>query len=275
MANFEISSLASLEAVGLSVAFVAGNRTINEKNIKSKMSSFEEFKCNLVPLLYVKGEKAVAEGCKLVDSESGEDIDNAKAGSYIVVLDGQHRFKAAMKSGLSHDKIYLFEDYSNADTKKLLATSNVDSFPWNASDFIGGAVLFNPNDEIAKFAKILTDKGFPSSTISHILCFKAGKITKRQYAKIMQGGKIDIEECDVERGKAFIKSARTKFDAGFISKRYLITVVENLSHKNGYKPVLKAIESLSENDLNRIHAAKSDDKTTVIKACLEAYLPEN
>lgn len=270
--NFEIRSLASLEAAGFSVAFVAGNRSINEKNIKSKKSSFEEFKCNLVPLLYVSGEKAVADGCKLVDSFTGKGIDSSKAESYIVVLDGQHRFTAAMDSELSHDNIYLFEDYSGADTKKLLATSNVDSFPWNASDFIGGAVLFNPENEMAKFAKKLTDLEYPSSTISHILCFKAGKITKRQYAKIMQGEIVKIDECDIERANQFLESARSKFKDEFISKRYLITVVESLSIKNGYVNVFKAIKALEENDVKRILAAKSDDKTSVIKTCLEAKL---
>ena len=202
MENFVIRSLASLEAEGFSVAFVAGNRSINEKNIKSKKGSFDEFKCNLVPLLYVSGEKAVKDGCTIVDSSTGKDIEKAKADSYIVVLDGQHRFTAAMECELSHDRIYLFEDYSGADTKKLLATSNVDSFPWNASDFIGGAVLFNPENEMAKFAKELTDLDYPSSTISHILCFKGGKITKRQYAKIMQGESVSIDECDIDASKS-------------------------------------------------------------------------
>jgi hypothetical protein len=274
MENFVIYSLASLEAEGFSVAFVAGNRSINEKNIKSKKGSFEEFKCNLVPLLFVKGEKAVADGCTLVDSTSGKEIQNAKADSYIVVLDGQHRYTAAIESELPHERIYLFEDYSGANTKKLLATSNVDSFPWNASDFIGGAVLFNPENEMAKFAKELTDLDYPSSTISHILCFKGGKITKRQYAKIMQGESVSIDECDIERGKLFLESARTKFKDEFISKRYLITVVESLSIKNGYVNVFKAIEALDEKDIKRILAAKSDDKTSVIKTCLEAILKE-
>jgi hypothetical protein len=40
MENFVIYSLASLEAEGFSVAFVAGNRSINEKNIKSKKGFF-------------------------------------------------------------------------------------------------------------------------------------------------------------------------------------------------------------------------------------------
>lgn len=275
MENFVIRSLASLEAEGFSVAFVAGNRSINEKNIKSKKGSFDEFKCNLVPLLYVSGEKAVKDGCTIVDSSTGKDIEKAKADSYIVVLDGQHRFTAAMECELPHDRIYLFEDYSGADTKKLLATSNVDSFPWNASDFIGGAVLFNPENEMAKFAKELTDLDYPSSTISHILCFKGGKITKRQYAKIMQGEKVEIDECDIERGKLFLKSARTKFKDEFIGKRYLITVVESLSIKNGYLNVFKAIEALDERDVKRILAAKSDDKSSVIRTCLEANLKEN
>ena len=124
-----------------------------------------------------------------------------------------------------HDRIYLFEDYSGADTKKLLATSNVDSFPWNASDFIGGAVLFNPENEMAKFAKELTDLDYPSSTISHILCFKGGKITKRQYAKIMQGEKVEIDECDIERGKLFLKSARTKFKDEFIAAQIIMILM--------------------------------------------------
>jgi hypothetical protein len=155
--NLQMRTLASLISEGKKVAFISGNRNVNSKNITSKKESFGRFECNIVPLMYVNGTKAVEDGCNLVDASTEQIVDANKVSSYIAIVDGQHRYTAAMEKGISPEFLILFEDYTGANTKDLLATANIDSFAWNSSNYIDGAVLFNPENELAKFAKELSD----------------------------------------------------------------------------------------------------------------------
>ena len=68
--NLQMRTLASLISEGKKVAFISGNRNVNSKNITSKKESFGRFECNIVPLMYVSGTKAVEDGCKLVDADT-------------------------------------------------------------------------------------------------------------------------------------------------------------------------------------------------------------
>ena len=68
--NMQMRTLASLMRDGKKVAFISGNRGVNSKNITSKKESFGKFECNIVPLMYVDGTKAVKDGCNLVDAKT-------------------------------------------------------------------------------------------------------------------------------------------------------------------------------------------------------------
>ena len=65
-----IISLSELFNSGKKIAFIKGNRLVNNKNVKSKKASFEKFNMNLIPLMYVSGEKAIADGCTLIDAKT-------------------------------------------------------------------------------------------------------------------------------------------------------------------------------------------------------------
>ena len=60
--NKNIISVKDLYIAGKMIAFIKGNRSVNSKNISRKKKSFEKFGMNLVPLMYVDGQKAVNEG---------------------------------------------------------------------------------------------------------------------------------------------------------------------------------------------------------------------
>ena len=67
--------------------------------------------------MYVKGTKAVEDGCSLMTSK-GDAIPSEEADKYIVIVDGQHRYTAAIENGVSDEEIYLFESYAKASTKE-------------------------------------------------------------------------------------------------------------------------------------------------------------
>lgn len=270
--NLQMRTLASLIEEGKKVAFIAGNRSVNSKNITSKKESYGRFECNIVPLMYVKGTKAVQDECLLVDAKTGEPVEGNQVDSYVAIVDGQHRYTAAMEKGILPEFLILFEDYTEANTKDLLATANIDSFAWNSSNYIDGAVLFNPDNELAKFAKELSDLKYPITNIGKILCFASGKLGKKQFADIMAGKNVEIKGLNIERARKLLEVARNKFDDDFISTRYFIDVVISLQGDEGVKPLFEAIRNLPQKTVDRILDAKSDEKSAILENALKEHL---
>ena len=90
------------------VAFVDGNRAINENNVKKHMTSLEKFGRNLVRLLYVDANDV--EGYDIHDAATDEIVEKNNYSEYIVVLDGQHRFKAAMRLAADETKNFTLDN---------------------------------------------------------------------------------------------------------------------------------------------------------------------
>lgn len=102
--NKNIISVKDLYIGGKMIAFIKGNRSVNSKNISRKKKSFEKFGMNLVPLMYVDGQKAVNDGCTLVHPITKEDIPDEEASKYVAIVEGQHRYTAAEETGLEEVK---------------------------------------------------------------------------------------------------------------------------------------------------------------------------
>lgn len=271
--NLCMRTLATLKKEGKKVAFINGNRKTEDKNISSKKKSLKEFNYNIVPLMYVSGTKAVEDGCKLVDADTKVAVKDEDAVNYIVIIDGQHRYIAAIRNEMSTDNIILYENYTEANTKDLLAIANRDSKPWDSSNYINGAVLFDPENEIAKFANELSVKKFPISTIAKIMCFDSGKLGKSHFVKIMTHKEVKIESLNIERAKKFIAAAtESHFNDDFIISRYLIDVVIDLYKENDEDKIFDAIRKLSSEIVDEIQKAKPCDKSAIIKNALNSLM---
>lgn len=273
MKEFNICSLASLIKEGKVVAFVKGNRKVNRKNTCSKKRTLKDYHGNMTPLLYVDGIKAITDGCSLFNPVTEKDIPNSEAEKCIVILDGQHRYMAALESKLDLNNLIVYKDYTGASTKELLSVTNTDSFSWNGGDMVKGASLFSPENEVAQFASKLVDKEYSHSTIGYILCFAGGKLTKTHYSRIMRGEMIEVEY-NVKRAEEFLNSARKVFDDKFIKMRYLISAVADLTNKSqgDYSKWLNALEQFDEDDIKSIKDASSDNKNSEIKEALRKHL---
>ena len=266
-------SLATVIEKNLVVAFIEGNREIVKKNVQNKKDSFEDFHCNIIPILYVKGDKAVEDGCKLVDVDGNQIDDPEVIKKSIAIVDGQHRITAAIKNGFDPNTIILLEDYSEANTKKLIAGANCDSFTWNTKDYVGGAALMNPENKIAEFSKDLVNRKFSMSTLGLILFFESGKLGKKDFALLMEGKDIrNTGDCDLDRANAYMEAAQASFDDKFLAKHYLISGVARLSKKFGYAKVLEVLAQLSEPEAERIKTAKSDDAVNIVVEVLNNRL---
>ena len=250
-----ISTLKDIKNEGVNVCFIQGNRQVSNKNVKSKTASISKYGI-LVPLMYVKGTKAVEDGCSLMTSK-GDAIPSEEADKYIVIVDGQHRYSAAIENGVSDEEIYLFESYATATTKELLAEANVEVEKWKGEDYIAGATLAKPEDELLQFANSLSLRGFPISTISLILCWDKHKFTSKKLSKLMKGETVNIEY-KLERANAFL-DAMSNFTDKFVAKNYAINVVIDLSSEMGYKPVCEALSKISRATIQRIEGMTGEE----------------
>lgn len=263
MYNFK--SLADLSAQGFSPCFIYGNRPVTDKNVNSKMESVKKYGV-IIPLMYVKGTKAVTDGCSLVEIDGVTPIEATKAENYSAIIDGQNRYTAALKAGVAPDKIFLFECYSDHNTKDLLAEANIEVEGWKGSNFINGAMLSKPDDKLLQLAKKLSDDKFSMSTISKIISFdKSVKITAKVYADIMKGA--PIKEYNLEKSNCFLEAA-SKFTKSFVAKRYLIDSIIDLSIEDGYKPVCEALGRLTGETIKAIEKCKGEAIITEIKAAV-------
>ena len=274
--DLQLCSLANLEESGKKVAFILGNRPTSKKNLKQKEDSLKEFEMNLTPLVYINGEEVMSNGdstIHLANPITGDPIKDGDASNYVVIIDGQHRYKAALSVNLDKHNIILMKDYSGIGVRNLIARINNETCPWVASEWAFGAHMFNPDNEVAAFASRLAKEGFKSTTIGLILYFRKGVLGKKAFSDIMNGGNAE-EGYNIERADAFLTAARDKFEDKFIMKRYLIDVVSELSTQEGYHAVLNAISKLTKDNVRKITESKSDDVENVIKNILSEYMTE-
>ena len=187
MRTNEIFTLESRELnEGKKVAFVAGgvNRGIDKSNLKAKMKSIVE--CGqLMELVVVDGEDVVKDGLSLKDPVSGLPIDSSKANNYLVIIEGQHRYRAIMElrekdaknKKKYEDAMKKWQDNGSNEKDKpeeftpkapkqimakyplnneiliqtLISEMNNTSVKWEKGDFARQACAAYPNNEVLKF----------------------------------------------------------------------------------------------------------------------------
>lgn len=226
------------------VAFVDGNRAINENNVKKHVASLEKFGRNLVRLLYVDANDV--EGYDIHDAVTDEIVEKNNYSEYIVVLDGQHRFKAAMRlagdetknftlDNLRWDKVEL-DGHSFQD---VLIEVNTRTQPWKGSDYISGCVLNNPQNEIALFAKEVTSKGASAKTVNKYIFFE----DKFSWANAMKDEEV-LNKADLQRAKEIWKVVRT-FPDTIVKKSLVIDRIKEKGGKGYWKQELDKIVKLT------------------------------
>lgn len=187
MRTNEIFTLESRELnEGQKVAFIAGgvNRGIDKSNLKAKMKSIVE--CGqLMELVVVDGEDVVKDGLSLKDPVSGLPIDSSKANNYLVIIEGQHRYRAIMElrekdaknKKKYEDAMKKWQDNGSNEKDKpeeftpkapkqimakyplnneiliqtLISEMNNTSVKWEKGDFARQACAAYPNNEVLKF----------------------------------------------------------------------------------------------------------------------------
>lgn len=273
METKKIFTLEDVKAEGKAIAFVRGNRDIAAKNKNNKKSSLIKCCMNLVPMLLVEGKKAVEDGCKLMNPY-GEEIPDNAADSYYVVVDGQHRYTAAMelikdaenkevKPAITDKQLYFYLDYSGRNTMDLLSITNIESAKWAATDFAKGAVLLHPDDELIQFINEYAQKKMPISVISIYLYGKKDTLTNKHLAASLSTGKLDVKpEARLEFAKAILPRLQQLFVLGFYKTRYCADAINDalsLKGTQNSQGVVDALNSLNYVEIEEVGKLKGDD----------------
>lgn len=273
MEKKEIFTLADVRNEGKAIAFVYGNRDIAAKNKNNKKSSLTECSMNLVPMLLVKGEKAVEDGCTLMNPD-GTKIPNDAAGSYYVIVDGQHRYTAAMElmkdaekkdeePAITDEQLYFYLDYSGRNTKELLSITNIESAKWAATDYAKGAVLLNPADELIQFINKYAQKKMPISVISIYLYGKKDTLTNKHLAASLSSGSLDIKsEARLEFAKAILPRLQRLLPSSFYRTRYCADAINdalNLKGTQNSQVVIDVLQKLEPDDLEEVGNLKGEE----------------
>lgn len=273
MEKMKIFTLADVKADGKAIAFVRGNRDIAAKNKNSKKSSLTRCGMNLVPMLLVEGKKAVEDGCKLMNPY-GEEIPDNAADSYYVVVDGQHRYTAAMElkkdaekmdvePAITDKQLYFYLDYSGRNTMDLLSITNIESAKWAATDFAKGAVLLHPDDELIQFINEYAQRKMPISTISIYLYGKKDTLQNKNLAASLSTGKLGINsKANLEFAKKIVPRLLILFDFKFVKTRYCADAINDALNLNGTQNsqiVIDVLNSLKYPDVAEVGDLKGDE----------------
>lgn len=266
-----IMTLSELINSGVKVAFLAENRKVNKTNLKNKADSLKMTGGNLVPLMYVTAEKAINDGRIVVDAQTGEQVTLEMAKDYIVILDGQHRYTAAIANGIDPSNIYLFEAYLDLPTLTLVSVANIDTNKWKGGDFAHGAGMANPENAGLKLIQKLTDQGIPLNTVSLMTTFTTS-VTSAKLAKIMAGEKVGFS-VNEERCNQIFSVLKEKFSEklDYLKHRYIWTAIVNLSTDAGWQPVYNALKELTANEVTIILGSKGDN-TELCAETIERHL---
>ncbi len=223
-----IISLTMLKAEDKKVALVKGNRSIKEKNLVSKMESLVDFG-QLLPAVIMLAVDVVNAGLEIVDAETGEAVPKDELESYVVLLDGQHRYMAYLqneKAGKTEQGEFYMMYPLNPEIapQRLLAVANEEVSPWVGADFLNGAQMLNAGKDfpLLNEMKKLTDVGFSVSTASLWLTFNNG-ISKQILTEAMNGEIDDalINPPSLENGLRLLEAARKMLSDKFLKHRYL------------------------------------------------------
>lgn len=222
------------------IAFVDGNRAINKNNVKKHIESLKKFGKNLVPMLYV--EAAEVKGHTLYDAETGEVVTPEDYPNYWVILDGQHRYKAAVElaasegftlDALKWQKVEMKEGLTFDD---YLIEVNTRTQPWKGADYICGCVLQHPENEAVKFAKELIKEGVSGKTVAKYLFFKEIK-----WSDAVKDASL-LAKADVDRAKT-IWDVVKKFP--YLMRKSPIIIDLIISNGN-WQEDLRKIDALTE-----------------------------
>lgn len=206
------------------VAWVKNNRPINNNKVDGfiRIIANGKYEKN-APIFAITATEAIESGYKVTDVK-GKDITIEQAEDYLVILDGQHRTLAFLKSNMTESRIVPSTFIKTGiDIGHYLVDINDVGTSWSQQDRFAVAALVS-DDELAQNIAERINEGFSPSTAS--LIYTGKKITGTQVNKLLSGEEWTLPEgakTDIERGNKFIQLCKeANIGVKYIKKRHFI-----------------------------------------------------
>lgn len=203
--------------MNMKVSFVEGNRSVNNNHVNKLRESLRTYGEFVQPILYVKAT-AIGER-KIFDVQTDKEVEKKDYENYVVVIDGQHRYKAAEKEDKVAQLKWQEADLEGRNFERLLMDLNSKQKSWSGADYINGQILIDPTNEVAQFAKELTKAGLSAKTANKYLFFK----DKFEWSKAT---KEEMDKANIDRARKIwdvVKGFPTKVSKSSVIIDYIIT----------------------------------------------------
>lgn len=240
----EFISLATLLSEGKKVARLKGNRKLDPKNVKMMMESMK--KCGLLGIaIIIDGKKAIEEGLEIIDFETGEVVSTEDANLYIVLVDGNHRYKAHLELLKANEKLEEKQKYNEefnvkypssnkTSIMRMLAEINICTNKWKTRDIVKGATVINKDcPKLLIEINKLMEQGYSLNAASLWLTFNK-KVDTKVIDAAMVGKFLDPlkNEAGLERGLKILEVAKATFGDKLCKNRttlsgWVVSIYEN------------------------------------------------
>lgn len=226
----DLINISDLLKKGKKIARLVANRELDPKIVKKKKESLKQFGL-LSPAIIIDGSKSIEEDLEIMDFETGEDISKEDAGQYIVLVEGNHRYKAHLElleanAKLEEEQKYkkeFFVIYSlgdNVPTMKMLAEINVCTDRWGTKDKVKSITVKENCPKLLSEINKLTNEGYSLNAASLWLTFGT-KVNTSVIDVAMRGKYLDPlrNDAGIERGLKILNAAKSKLGENLCKTR--------------------------------------------------------
>lgn len=226
--NFKVYEISELINSGYKIGRLKNNRELDEKVVAAKMKSLKA-KGQLQTAIMIPAQRAKDEKLQIVDFLSGKYVLDEEILNYLVLPEGNHRYKAhlnLLEENLKNEGNEKYEKYKGkfyvmqplTDTlsiAEMMAEMNICTKVWKGTDFIRGAVMSHPEKvtEVLRYMVELEQKKFSLPAIS-IYVTDSEKVNKSMLQKFMNGVVAEtLQDTEqhlelVERSKKVLEAAK-------------------------------------------------------------------
>ena len=244
------------------VAFVKNNRPIDNNKVDGFISIIAGGKYeNAFPIIAVLAKEAISNGYEVKDAK-GDIITNENAEQYLVILDGQHRTMAFLRSTITTKDVSVPNTHLRSATNigEYLVDINDVGTSWSQRDRLAVAALV-VNDELVQEMADRISEGFNPTTAA--LLYTGKKIGAKSVKQILRGEKLNLPQgarLDIPRGNKFVQLCKeAKISVKFITKRYFINGFNSFSASTNEITAFEQLGKLKNLNL-------TEEKLTAVKS---------
>ena len=253
----------TLEGSGKKLAFTNVNRQMDKSIVNAKKKSIEANGL-LSPITVVGAIDVTSKGYDVFDTDTNEKVKNAE--EYLVIIDGQHRYKAIKelnKANKYFDIWLMYPINKEIALSSLIMEINTTSINWKNNNYIDVLAKLRPDDKglafLQKYANMkhkrtkkgevddgLPNNGYGLSVLSKYLTFSPEINKDYLYKMTRTPDKKLPDSVNVDRAENIINHFIEKgFTHRYLTHRFFIdTIIKlwNSGKYSSYKDILEHID---------------------------------